>query len=143
MTHGSHRLALILLLVANMVGTMAPAMAQMQKPPNEDPHILGGGLFAPPKKPKQAPPITIKSPTWPRLDRGAVLCRTQADLRRLAERRRGQTTDAVDCQVIRDATPISILRREGAGMTEVRTANPSAGGEGWTDAWLPDRPPVR
>lgn len=126
---------------------LAPALGLAQQPPSPPPpgdsYISGGGLFAPPKPRKAPPSIRIQKAVWPRLDRGAVLCRTEADLRHLAERRRGQASGPVDCQVIRDATPISILRRQGSGMTLVKTSNPAAGGEGWTDAWLPDRPPER
>jgi hypothetical protein len=45
--------------------------------------------------------------------------------------------------VIRAATAISIIQRKGPGMTQISTTDPAAGGAGWTDAWLPDRAPVR
>jgi hypothetical protein len=48
----------------------------------------------------------------------------------------------VECQILRAATPITIVQRKGPGRTEVQTADPKAGGSGWTDAYLPQKAPV-
>jgi hypothetical protein len=78
---------------------------------------------------------------WPRLDPGAVLCKTEGDLQRLAEFRRGVPGDRPNCQLIQTPTAIAIVRRSGFGRTEV-SLNAQQGSDGWTDAWLPERAPV-
>ncbi|HQT77761.1 MAG TPA: hypothetical protein PLD10_11970 [Rhodopila sp.] len=98
-----------------------------------------------PKKARSGPPeVKAQATVWPRLDPGAVLCHSADDLRKLAARRSGETVNGpIDCQIVRAATGISIIRRDGPGMIEVQTTNPSAGGVGWTDAWLPSKEPTR
>ena len=98
-----------------------------------------------PKKPGPGLPDVKTTPlAWPRLDPGAVICRSESDLGRLVARRRGEPVEGpVDCQVVRAATGIAIVQRKGPGMTQVTTNNPASGGAGWTDAWLPDKAPVR
>ncbi len=120
-----------------------PAFAQT--PPETDSHVhLDAPALIPKKKSTGLPDVKAQPLAWPRLDRGAVICRSESDLSRLAARRRGELVDGpVDCQIIRAATGVSIVRRQGPGMTEVQTNDPSAGGSGWTDAWLPDKPPAR
>lgn len=98
------------------------------------------------QKPKAGPPPVRAHPQpWPRLDPGAVLCRTQEDLRRLAANRTGGPGGGpADCRVITQQTPIQIVHREGMGRTEVALTNPVTGkpGEtGWTDTYLPAKPP--
>jgi hypothetical protein len=138
------------LTVAAVAALLLPlaAVAQESKsnevpilPDNSNVRLDAHGLLA--KKPAAGlPDVRAQPQAWPRLDRGSVLCRSAADLSRLAARRHGEPVDgAVDCQVIRNPTGIAIVQRQGPGMTEVRTTNPAAGGTGWTDAWLPDRPP--
>jgi len=86
------------------------------------------------------PPLRPRTEVWPRLDPGSVVCKTEADLLRLAESRRGVPGDRPNCQLIREATAIHIERRVGPGRTEV-TLTDQNGLDGWTDAWLPDRAP--
>ncbi len=95
------------------------------------------------KKPRPGPPDVKAQPlAWPRLDPGSVLCRSETDLNRLSQRRAGEAVDgAIDCQVIRSSTAISILQRKGLGRTKVKTSDPNAAGSGWTDAWLPEKAP--
>jgi hypothetical protein len=95
------------------------------------------------KKPKQGmPDVKAQPQAWPRLDAGSVLCRSESDLSRLSARRSGQVVSgSVDCQVMRGATPITIVQRKGPGRTEVTTTDPASGGAGWTDAWLPEKAP--
>jgi hypothetical protein len=108
---------------------------------NPNIRLKAGGLL-PKKEAPGLPDVRGPAQAWPRLERGAVLCRSEADLSRLNARRHGQAVDGpVDCQVLRSPTGITIVRREGPGMTQVQTTNPAAGGNGWTDAWLPDHPP--
>jgi hypothetical protein len=82
----------------------------------------------------------LKADVWPRLDPGSVLCKTEADLVRLAAMRRGEQVDPPSCQFIRTPTAIQIQRRAGPGRTQVSVTD-VAGLEGWTDAWLPERAP--
>ncbi len=48
----------------------------------------------------------------------------------------------VDCQIVRVATPITIVQRKGPGQTEVKPTHRATMDAGWTDAWLPDKAPV-
>jgi hypothetical protein len=95
---------------------------------------------APPPPPPRAPPTV-----WPRLDPGAVLCRTEDDLERHASnmtaRVSGGATITADCRIIARPTGIQILSRQGPGHTQVKLS--AAGDEtGWTDVWLPEKAPA-
>ncbi len=134
-----------LLLIGACLGDLAigpPAKAQ----PNDSNVSFDAGPLLP-KKPKPGLPDVRAQPlAWPRLDPGAVLCRTEADLDKLGARRRGEAVDGrIDCQTIRAATAVSILHRNGPGRAEVKINDPKADAtsvSGWTDAWLPDKSPV-
>ena len=95
------------------------------QPSNSDISFDPGALAV--KKPKPGLPDVKPQPlAWPRLDPGAVLCRTEADLEKLAARRSGQTVNgAIDCQIIRAATAISIVQRKGLGRVEVKISDAS------------------
>jgi hypothetical protein len=137
------------LFTATCVATLAlaeAAFAQSALPPapptDSNVRFSAPGLLV--KKPRPGLP-DVRGPlqAWPRLDAGAVICRTEEDLDRLASRRRGDpVTGTVDCQILHAAAPIAILQRKGPGRTEVRTNDPAAGGSGWTDVWLPDKAPA-
>ena len=103
------------------------------------PRVNYGGMLA--KKPEQqaAPDVAAPPAAWPRLDSGAVVCRTQADLQRHAAAMRGQPVGSADCHLIGRATAIAIVAREGPGQTEVTITG--TGETAWTDAWLPASPP--
>jgi hypothetical protein len=138
-----------MLLASALLGTLAlfgtlglatPAGAQSS---DSDVSFDAGALL--PKKPKPGLPDVKAQPlAWPRLDPGAVLCRTEADLEKLAARRSGEVVSgSIDCQIIRAATAISIVQRKGPGKAEVKISDAKADGtSGWTDAWLPDKAPV-
>ena len=85
------------------------------------------------------------SEAWPRLDPGAILCRTQEDLQRYADNIRAelagsQASGGADCVRITVRTAITILDRAGPGATHVRlTKEPDR--TGWTDAFLPSKAP--
>jgi hypothetical protein len=83
--------------------------------------------------------VKPRADVWPRLDPGAVLCKSEADLRRLAASRRGEPGDPPNCQLIRAPTAIQIQQRAGPGRTQVSVTGQD-GVQGWTDAWLPERP---
>ena len=108
--------------------------------------ILDAPGILPDKKKAQPPPPRAAPLAWPRLDPGAVFCRTEDDLTRHASnmtaRVSGGDTEAADCRAIAQPTGIQILNREGPGRTQVKLTAPS-NEVGWTDAWLPSRPPSR
>jgi hypothetical protein len=124
-------------LVALAIAT--PAVAQ---PPNDsNVSFDAGGLL--PKKPKPSglPDVKAQPLAWPRLDPGAVICRTEADLAKLGARRSGEQVEGpIDCQIVRSATPISIVQRKGPGQVEVMISGSKTDTvTGWTNAWLPDK----
>ncbi len=133
-----------LLLIGVCFGTVAIAVAARAQPPNDSNIKFDAPGFLP-KKPKPGPPDVKAQPlAWPRLDPGAVLCRTETDLEKLGARRSGETVDGpIDCQIIRAATAISIVQRKGPGKVEVKTSSPGSNAvTGWTNAWLPEKGPV-
>ena len=131
------------LLIGACFGALAIATpAGAQQPPNDsNVSFDAGGLL--PKKSKSSglPDVKAQPLAWPRLDPGSVLCRTPEDLAKLGARRSGERVDGpIDCQIIRAATPISIVQRKGPGQVQVTISDP--GGDsvtGWTNAWLPDK----
>lgn len=129
-----------ILLLGACLALLSPAAALAQ-----DSNILFNAPGLLPKKARPGLPDVKTTPlAWPRLDPGAVICRSEADLSRLVAGRRGEPVEGpVDCQVIRAATGIAIVQRKPPGMTQVTTTNPAAGGTGWTDAWLPDKAPAK
>lgn len=93
------------------------------------------------KKPEQTMPEVRAAPlAWPRLDPGAVLCRTEYDLERLAARRRGEPNGPADCRIVSQPTAITIVQRRGPGKTQVQVTE-AATIVGWTDVWLPEKAP--
>ena len=128
-----------MLLVGACLGTLAMTPPAGAQPNDSNVSFDAGGLLA--KKPQQRLPDVAAQPlAWPRLDPGAVVCRTEADLDKLGERRHGQHVDGpIDCQIVRAATAISIVQRSGPGRTEVKASDPKADWSGWTDAWLPEK----
>jgi hypothetical protein len=92
--------------------------------------------------PALAPLPVVKEP-WPRLDAGAILCKTRDDLARYQMRGVGgseTTGPAPDCHLIRKLTPIQILDRDGPSHTHVVTTD-DAKQTGWTNAYLTSEPP--
>ncbi len=102
------------------------------------PGLTGDKKTAPPPPPRAQPTV------WPRLDPGAVLCRTVDDLERhaanMTARVSGGDTLSADCRIITQPTGIQILGREGLGRTQVKL-NVPGNVSGWTDAWLPEKAP--
>jgi hypothetical protein len=120
-----------------LLGFIEPAVAQHVV--LDAPGILGTQKQAPTPAPARAP-----TAVWPRLDPGAVFCQTEDDLDRHAAnmiaRVGGGEMQTANCRAIAQTVGIKIISREGPGRTEVQIA----GGEtGWTDVWLPDKPPPR
>ena len=119
-----------------LLGFSVPALAQ---------HVImdAPGLL-PGKKAPGPPPPRAATAVWPRLDPGSVVCQTEDDLDRhaanMVARVSGGEMQSANCHAIPQTVGIKIINREGPGRTEVQLA----GGEtGWTDVWLPDKPPPR
>ena len=101
--------------------------------------------FLPQKKPPPPPAPRAPATVWPRLDPGAVLCRTGDDLDRHAAnmiaRVNGGSAQPADCRIIAQPTGVQIISREGPGRTQVQL-NVPGNATGWTDVWLPDKAPA-
>jgi hypothetical protein len=123
-------------IVLPLVSIM-PAAAQTA-PPSDSRVNLGGMLAKKPTAPTM-PDVPAPPSAWPRLDPGAVLCRSEDDLARRAAFMRGEQAGPADCRPISQPTAIQIVHRAGLGRTEVRINGHSD--TGWTDAWLPPTPP--
>jgi hypothetical protein len=131
------------LLAACLALAVPAAVARAQDPFGNENVKFRSGLLEKKGSGPGLPDVKAQPQAWPRLDPGAVICRSEADLSRLAARRRGEPVQGpVDCQLIRVAAGIKIIQRKGPGMTQVSTNDPAAGGAGWTDAWLPEKAPA-
>lgn len=126
-----------IILCAALAGLATPALAQHV--------ILDAPGFMGQKKAPGPPAPRAQPSVWPRLDPGAVLCRTEDDLERHASnmiaRVNGGEAQTADCHIIAEPVGIQILSREGPGRTQVKLK----GGDnqtGWTDVWLPERAPT-
>jgi hypothetical protein len=124
----------LLVFGATLLGPVALAQHVVLDAPG-----LTGDKKAPP------PPVRAQPAVWPRLDPGAVFCRTEDDLDRHAAnvtaRVSGGSSQPADCRIIALPTGIQIVSRQGLGRTQVRLKTPGSE-TGWTDAWLPDKAPV-
>jgi hypothetical protein len=129
------------LAIAACLAVLAVATPAGAQPNDSNVSLNAPGFVV--KKPKPgAPEVKALPQAWPRLDPGSVLCRSEADLVRLAQRRSGERVDGpVDCQIVRTPTPITIVERASPGRTEIRTNDAQSSGSSWTDAWLPDKAP--
>ncbi len=131
-----------MVLIAICLGMPALATLAVAQPNDSNISLNAPGLLIK-KPPPGLPDVRAQPQAWPRLDPGAVLCRSEADLNRLARRRAGDAVDgSVDCQVIRAPTAITVMQRAGPGRTEVKPNDPKVTASGWTDAWLPEKAPT-
>jgi hypothetical protein len=125
------------------LGLAASAQAQAPTPPPDNGKISFQSALVPRKPKAGLPDVAAPPQAWPRLDAGAVLCKTEDDLDRLAARHAGEASGGpVDCQIIRDMTAITILQRVGPGKEEVQLTSGKVGTTGWTNAWLPEKAPT-
>ena len=128
-------MALLLLL-----GSMASAHAQ-----------IGGGHGRRQNNQQQSPqrspaPTTPFLPEiWPRLEEGALICKSRDDLVRyqtqIANGSSATTPgQAPDCHTIRKQTGIQILAHDGPSRTQIVTTDESKE-TWWTNSYLPSTPP--
>ena len=92
----------------------------------------------------KAAEMKIPPEMWPRLDRGALLCASLDGLRARAaslEDGGGPQPLPPGCRPIAQATKVTVLDRVPPGAAEVSVD--ATRERGWTDAWLPDKPPTR
>jgi hypothetical protein len=86
-------------------------------------------------------PLPVVKQVWPRLDSGAILCKTRDDLlRHQIDSGAASAGPPPDCHLIRKLTPIQILDRDGPSHTHVVTTD-DAKQTGWTNAYLTSEPP--
>ena len=134
------RLATALLL---LLGAMASAHAQ-----------IGGGhgrrqnnqQQTPQQSPTPTTPTTPALPEiWPRLEDGALICKSRDDLvryqRQIANGASATSAgQAPDCHTIGKRTGIQILGHDGPSRTQIVTTDESKE-TGWTNSYLPSTPP--
>ena len=125
------------LLIGACLAALALAAPAAAQPSDSNISFAPNALML--KKPAAGlPDVKAQPQAWPRLDPGAMFCRSEADLDKLGARRRGERVEgSIDCQVVRTATAISIVQRSGPGRTEIKISGSET--SGWTDAWLPDK----
>ena len=93
--------------------------------------------------PAQDAPQLKRDPAQ-RLDAGAVVCRTEADLLQhqaviLARLNGGNAEEAASCRLVRAMTAVAVVERHGLASTEIRLPG-SPEQVGWTDAAVHDGP---
>lgn len=119
---------------------LMPATGFAQTAPNV---LLDAPSLIIKKPPPAVPDVKTQALPWPRLDPGSVLCRSEADLERLAANRSGDPGGgAADCRIMRAPVGISIVQRKGPGRTLVQVSG-GDGASGWTDVWLPEKAPAK
>jgi hypothetical protein len=126
-----------------LFGAMASADAQM-----------GGGHGRRQKSqqqtPQQSPAAVVPNvpEVWPRLEDGALVCKSRDDLVRYQTQMSSgasaaRATIAVpspDCHTIKKQTGIQILDHDGPSRTQIVTTD-DAKETGWTNSYLPSTPP--
>jgi len=89
--------------------------------------------------------MKIAPQPWPRLDPGAMLCRSEDALKQYQEAMATAAGDEqpalpADCTRVMEQMAISIVQRDGPSRVQVKSSSPPDRA-GWTDAWLPDKLP--
>jgi hypothetical protein len=141
------RLALALLLT---VGAAASAEAQF----GGNNRVMRPDTTRPQQPQPESRPAPIPTPTpkaapepWPRLEVGALFCKSRDDLvkyqTKLADGASAAVAgQALDCRVLRKQTGIKILDHDGPSRTQIVTTD-AANETGWTNAYVPTTtPPV-
>jgi hypothetical protein len=144
-------------MVLTIAAMPAVAMAQSVDSPSPDAssgaQSAGGGGGRHGHRNRQAnadspssPPIIerpkLKPDPLQRLDAGALLCGTEAELRQhqaaLMARMQGhEAQEPTGCRIVQDMTAVSVVDRDGPARTHVRLGGQNQNG-GWTDAIVRD-----
>ena len=117
------------------------AMAQRSTPAPQSRIDESDGKLPPSVPPPVSTLAPIRGISGPRIEPGAVVCRTEEDLQHRAEvsqRREDGVADAGNplegCHLIAQERGVEIVDRHGLGRTEVKVKQ--TGETGWTDAYL-------
>jgi hypothetical protein len=121
---------------------MLPGLAQAQFGGASGKHSSEGKPGARPLSGPAPDPIAPKAEPRQRLDRGAMLCQTEADLAQhqaaIEARLDGQfAAEPVGCSPVRTMTPVKVLDRHGIARTQVKLLGKPEQ-IGWTDAVVHD-----
>ena len=136
----------IVLALLLVVGTAPVAEAQYGNSrfsrPLEQPSATPQPAPEPSVKPKELE--AVREP-WPRLEAGALLCKSRDDLvkyqTKIADGATATTAEqSLDCHKLRKQTGIQILDHDGPSRTQVVTTEKSKE-TGWTNTYLPATPP--
>ncbi len=133
----------LLLALGAMTATGAMAQSRVGRSRTAPTASNGDDDNLPPNRP---PPVSTIAPqrgiSGPRLEPGAVLCRTEEDLARRAEISRRISDGANDagdpmvgCTLVTQQRGVEIVARHGLGRVQVKVK--PTGQMGWTDAYLP------
>jgi hypothetical protein len=130
------RLAIALLL---LFGAAASAHAQIPG------HTHSEKNQQPTPQQTPTPDMPAVPEIWPRLEDGAVICKSREDLVRYQTQMASGASDATpgqapDCHTIRKRTGIQILAHDGPSRTQIVTTDESKE-TGWTNSYLPSTPP--
>jgi hypothetical protein len=98
-----------------------------------------------PQQSPTPPEIPAVPEIWPRLEDGALICKSRDDLVRYQTQIASGASDAAagqapDCHTIRKRTGIQILAHDGPSRTQIVTTDESKE-TGWTNSYLPSTPP--
>ena len=146
----SHRLLCCLGCVVVLAGTLAAPNVAAQtsggtttydsdQSTRRKPQGIPAGSKLPPAAP--SPVASVPEP-WPRLEAGAVLCKTRDDLVRYQKRGvAGSAAGAApDCRIIGARAGVRVLVRDDPSHTQVALTD-APQQTGWTDVWLPSKAP--
>jgi len=98
----------------------------------------------PQKSQVPTPPPAVPE-VWPRLEDGALICKSRDDLVRYQTQNANNGSAATagpasDCHTLRKRTGIQILEHDGPSRTQIVTTDESKE-TGWTNSYLPSTPP--
>ena len=131
------RLAMALLLLFGAIASahaQIPGHAHSQKNQQQTPQQTPTPMDMP-----NVPEI------WPRLENGALICKSRDDLVRYQTQIANGTTATIagpapDCHTVRKRTGIQILDHDGPSRTQIVTTDETKE-TGWTNSYLPSTPP--
>jgi hypothetical protein len=112
---------------------------------------IGGGGGGQRGQQQQPPAASTSKPNpavpepWPRLESGALLCKSRDDLLAYQKQMASGASivaaqQAAGCHIIRKQTAVEILDRDGPSRTHIVTSD-AAKETGWTNTYLPDEKP--